>query len=186
MARFPRQYRLVSLLIGTLAIAVLALVFMPIWLTARRVERLGSALRAWGIITQAENDLAGNDLDGNGLRDYWCRDVRGLANIRSRGTTAGLIDDRLAGADDAYQDVRDVYGHIFKMIELDEDDRPLAGPSGFGPEYGVCMYSAREGEFQDTFMTGRDGQPWRLSNGRRPLRKLLRFPASEGWCKFCS
>jgi len=184
MPGFPRQYRLVSLLVGTLLVAVLALVFMPMWLKARRSEQLGAAIRTWGVIFTAEKDLYNQDLDGNRVQDYWCRDIRGLARIRARGSTAGLIDERLAGADDAYVDVRDVYGHVFKMIELDEDEQPLAGPSGFGPRCAFCMYSAREGEFKDTYMWV-DGEPWRLSLGRRSLRKLLRYPASEGWCKFC-
>ena len=183
MPCFPRQYRLVSLLVGALLVAVLALVFMPMWLKARRSDRLHAAIRTFDVIIRAENDLANHDLDGNGAQDYWCRDIRGLARIRARGSTAGLIDERLASADDSYPDARDVYGHVFKMIELDEDDQPLAGPSGFGPRLAFCMYSAREEEFNDTYMSVY-GELWRFWSARRPLKKVLRHPSNEGWSRF--
>jgi hypothetical protein len=168
-------------MIAVCAIALLAIYFLPAWIAARHSSMGRAAVRAFGAIQSAEGDLKYLDLDGNGVRDYWSRDIRGLARIRAKDATGGLIDERLAAADDAYPNAQHVYGHLFRMLESDEDDRPLAGPSGFGSRYAFCMYSAREGVFNSTYMSI-DREPWH-TGGRHILRKIPFVPPAMGWAK---
>ena len=182
MAGFPRQYRLVSLLVGTLLVAVLALVFMPMWLASRRQDMKSASIRGLYSIRDAEDLLAANDLDGNRVRDYWTRDIRGLALFRARGAAAGLIDELLAAADCAYPDARPIHGHLYRMHDMDSYGEPLANAAGMGDNFLVFSRSARFGDFKDIWALssyrghlhrGRDeGQPW---------NQLPAAPSQAGW-----
>ena len=174
-------FTLVDLLIVIGAAGVLAIIFVPPYLKSRKHDTLGAALRAYHSIQEAEDALYSNDLDGNMQMDYWTRDVRSLAAFHAKGMTAGLIDDGMAAADAGHANPRPRFGHIFLMIERDEEGQPLADATGRGPRLIYSMYPAQPWDFDHTWVRVRDHCWYSHRDGGVPLRQWLKRPAADGW-----
>ena len=161
---------LVLLVLGAVGLSLL----VPPFLLARRNETTMRALRGFDAIRHAEERLYSTDLDGNRQMDYWTRDIRGLASFK-------VIDSTLAEADDAHVDVLPHENHVFQMLAVDENGRPLADANGMGERLLYVMYPASDcGPFRHTYLSTCNG-PYRFHE-RNPIRRMI-VPAALGWSR---
>jgi hypothetical protein len=106
------------LLLGILGGAVGA----PRWIDHRRAESDRSAGQALWKLTHAESEFRSQDLDHNGIQDFWTGDVAGFYAY-------GLIPRELAEADTAplhplVPQPIPYHGYYFKALKQDDSETP--------------------------------------------------------------
>ncbi|MBI3099787.1 MAG: hypothetical protein HYY93_16370 [Planctomycetes bacterium] len=83
------------------------------------------------------------DLDGNGTKDYWTRDVAGLVHLATQGSSSLDGDSTLAQADIApgmnYPDSPQApvprFGYFLMAMKFDADGNPLVSPNLAAAEF---------------------------------------------------
>ena len=147
------------------AVVVAALMF-PSIRAARRQSEYRQAEAGLYAIRIAEHGFFDQDMDRNGVRDFWTRDVRGLAQF-------GLLAPEIVAADGAYPDARTCGGHFFAMV--DRVDGKLSSEAGVGPMYAICMYPASSA-FPRTYVLTFLGFYGRANGGAR----VREWPVGDG------
>lgn len=123
------------------------------WRRRVRWDNDSHAYRGRFILLRAEREFFANDVDGNGIRDYWTGDIAGLYRF-------GLIDRDLAAAD-VCPLVAIVpkpvpwHGYYVRMLERDENETPpepyaqvtdpASGKVHHRSKVAVCLYPAEPG-----------------------------------------
>lgn len=104
-------FTLIELMIVIAIIAIIAAIAIPNLLSGRMSANENSATAALKLLTSSEAVWLQQDPDGNGLKDYWTRDVSCLHRMfRADGATkVAFIPIDLAKADNA-EVVDDVFG----------------------------------------------------------------------------
>lgn len=155
-------------------------------------ERLGrTSLRR---IAAAELRFRINDPDGDGVKNYWVRDVAGLHGLEHDGKPIALIDSTIAAADRsphraAYKAVGDgkpVAGYVFRVLdkyvqdgkEHDYDDSSGRNPARFAFAAVPAEYG-RLGRL--TFLVDQGQRVWKKDTRGSVPKVFPEDPAREGW-----
>jgi hypothetical protein len=112
------------------------------------------------LLATVEEDFRQFDRDGNGVKDYWTKDVAGLnylggpAGGSGRSASIQLISRDIAVADAAHfhdmpEGSKPYHGYYFKALELDDSGVPYAQntkPEGFADKsltkFAFCAFPA--------------------------------------------
>lgn len=111
-------FTLIELMIVIAIIAIIAAIAIPNLLSGRMSANENSAVAALKLITSSEAVWLQQDADGNGIKDYWTRDVSCMHRMyRADGSTkVAFIPIDLAKADNA-EVVDDVFGATGPLME---------------------------------------------------------------------
>ena len=151
-----------------LLILLVPLAVFAWWLRERYEARLPiaanerSASGCLRFLATIEEDFRENDRDGNGVHDYWTRDVAGLHKfvVRARSSPAiELIPRSYAEADGASEGARPHNGYYLKALEVDEKTK-----------FGFCAYPAdydRTGRW--TFVINETKKLYRVDTQGKPI-----------------
>jgi len=123
------------------------------WNHLRREQRASNERFACAMLktlATANAQFRGDDLDRNGVQDYWTADVAGLHHLLPPGesTPLRLIEEKIASADPTRAGAKAAAGYWFRAIERDETGAPYAGPGSTGRnrgKFGFCAYPAEYG-----------------------------------------
>lgn len=156
------------------------------------LKTVGTAEQTWRL----------NDLDGNGIQDYWTLDAAGMACLPDgAGNPRQHISMDLARADagsggrylDRLGQPLPKSGYFLRAVVQDADGEPLAvDTDGDGKatsntdHFAFCGYPDEYGEdARFTFLLTDDGALWRKDLGPqgRGIYKLPADPQSEGWSR---
>jgi hypothetical protein len=142
-------------------------------------------------IRNAEETFRNSDSDGNGVADYWTRDVAGLHSLKDRsGQAIFLLDPATAAAD---PDGAPRYnlapapknGYFYKMMVSDPDGEVYQKDDGKTNKnrYGVVAWPAVPGATgRFTFITNEAGKVWKKDTGGKPVVKWPgKDPSKDGW-----
>jgi hypothetical protein len=146
------------------------------WFRMRREARYHfaashrSAAVCLRVLALAEEDFFHNDRDGNGVKDYWTRDVAGLHSLGGPAKPIQLIDPTIAGADGAHPG-KPHHGYYLKALEASADRSPSS--------FGFCAYPAdydRTGRW--TFVVNEAGKIYRVDTEGKPIVRWAPDPAT--------
>ena len=142
-------------------------------------------------IRNAQETFKNSDSDGNGVPDYWTRDVAGLHSLKDRsGQAIFLLDPGTAAAD---PDGAARYnlapapknGYFYKMMVSDPDGEAYQKDDGKTnkTKYGVVAWPAVPGATgKFTFITNESGKVWKKDTQGKPVDKWPgKDPSKEGW-----
>ena len=158
-----------------------------------------SAFTSLWLLAEAEERFRQDDRDGNGVRDYWTLDVRGLFTLLGPtgqpGQTAlvALIPVDLAAADAtqsrSFADRPWPYnGYFFNALDLDEQGAPYAQrttPDGDASrsmtKFAFCAFPADYGRTGVwTYVINEKHELFRVDTGGAPVRRWGE-PHPEAW-----
>ena len=137
-------------------------------------------------IISAQQDFRANDRDGNGLEDFWRKDIAGLYSLRGKdGKPLALIHPSTALADDRPQPGRELgptsvpwCTYRFRVLRFADEKTP-------DPQrWAACAVPGREGDCRYVFIVSHVGLIF-----RKPIEKVRHlelFPADplkDGWEK---
>ena len=99
--RNVRGFTLIELMIVIAIIAIIAAIAIPGLLQSQRASNERSASATLKTLSSAEVDFYSNDRDGNGVKDFWTRDVSGFYTLCPLSSTdpLKLIELSVAAAD---------------------------------------------------------------------------------------
>lgn len=139
-------------------------------------RRAMDALRA---ISDAEEDFRRSDRDGNGVKDYWTADVRGLYwEGRRLDRDIAFADGNGLGAE--LRRPRPCHGYFFCAVQFDgratpaepyrQDTDGTKRPRHHASRYAFCAYPASSGRTGTrTFLIDETRQVVSLDTGGRPV-----------------
>jgi prepilin-type N-terminal cleavage/methylation domain-containing protein len=168
--RQARGFTIVELLIVMTLIALIAAVAIPCLLRAQQAARQANACALMKSMVNHEAVWRSQDLDRNGLADFWVRDVRGFYAISGgAGQPIGLIPLPIAQADrspafaypaPANATVPDK-GYFLQAMASDQTGAPYVDPMlpevTAAPALGACTNRSRFGFTAFPAVYGRDG-----------------------------
>lgn len=145
-------------------------------------------------IAAAELRFRINDDDGDGVKNYWVRDVAGLHGLEAGGKPIALIDSTIAAADRspnraAYKAVSDgkpVAGYVFLALRKyarDGKEHAYADASGRNVNrFGFAAVPARYGRLsRRTFIVDQGQRVWAKDTGGKVPGVFPENPARDGW-----
>jgi uncharacterized protein YukE len=150
------------------------------------------------------------DIDRNGVGDYWTRDIAAFYTAHdAAGNAVKLIDKRFAQADAAparaYPELdkepAPKQGYLFRALKADQEGKCLAdpastpptagnlapGPSTHASRFAFCAYPVRHGEDGVlTFIVSEDGVVWQKDLGpdAKGVDTWPGDPQDSGWTQF--
>lgn len=167
------------------------------WRIQKRHENERMAMQTLNSIRGIQYRFQSDDLDGNGVNDFWTGDLAGLYNLVVKGREIQLVDRALAESDPApckplVSAPRPFHGYYFVALESDDSDGPSKGASfredtGGTPtmgkvhhmtKFGYCAYPAVPGVSGSfVYLIGTNGQIMQFMQGPPPKNWP---PDSEG------
>ena len=151
------------------------------------VQREQNAVSYLRVLGNIEQDFYRNDRDGNGVKDYWTRDVAGLRTVTASLSTAGVaipvLPKDLAEADaahlhDAPGGSAPFQGYYFKVLDFDAAGRPRADRSTTG--FAFCAYPAEYGRSGgSTFVINEQQKVYQVETGGKPVERWA--PDPQTW-----
>lgn len=163
-------------LIGLLAIGY----FLPKYLKERRWANEGAARMAMGILAAAERGYRSQDVDGNGIHDYWTADIAGLLRY-------GMIPRELAEADAAplvplVPQPIPYHGYYFKALVADDSVTPAAAYRQDTDKKSGAVHNLDRFAFV-AYPAGGLGSPKHLwiTNQDGELRSPITVPVPGNW-----
>ena len=196
-------------MLGAVAIACVAVLVWDCrdeWPVGRRTGCERNPAGSLKTIGTSEEDFRDNDRDGNGVKDYWTRDVYSLfALCPPTGGVAPenmikLTEPSLAASDAAYWSnptpvAADVVptgesvGTIspkasYWVVAMERDEYDLPYDSGNGRnlrKFGFCTYPTSVQSGRTTYIVNETGVVWRRETGATPVLQFPREPEAEGW-----
>jgi hypothetical protein len=121
-------------------------------------------------IASAQEDFRANDRDGNGLEDYWRRDVAGLGNLIDR--TVAEADDRpIKSADRRYPRA----GYWFRALRFADERDP--DPQRFA----ACAFPESPSAGRRMFIISHEKQVWWKAAQPGGIEVFPAAPEKEGW-----
>jgi len=180
-----RARRLVQAAVFGLSALIFGGVLLNLAFSGSRASPERIASSSLKTIASAQMDFRSNDRDGNGVMDYWTRDVAGLHDFTpAGGQPMKLVEPSIAAADaTASGEPAPKGGYHFRAMTTGPDG-PYDGGSGRHPScWAVCAYPrkhAKTGKF--TFIVNEEGTIWRKDTSG----PVLAWPADlqgEGWSK---
>lgn len=148
------------------------------------------------LVRQAEQTFRNSDSDGNGVGDYWTRDLAGLFGLKNAsGQPIFLLDPATASADPDGAaryglPKRAKMGYWFRMmitdgegnayaLDGDKDGKAYTNPKRFGIVAYPETYGAT-GRF--TFIVSDDGKIYKKDTFGQPVTRWPgKDPAAQGW-----
>jgi type II secretory pathway pseudopilin PulG len=114
---------LATWVVGILVAIVLAALIVPGFLSSQRASNERSAAAMLKTLTSAESDFRANDRDGNGVPDFWTKDVAGLYHLVPPGSSEPiqLISKDLANADPTRPCAKTMPGYWFEAMDKDQE-----------------------------------------------------------------
>lgn len=167
-------------------IGIIAAIAIPGLLASQRASNERNASASLKTLASAEADFRANDRDGNGVRDFWTGDVRGLYFISARGEAIRLIELSVAQADWAPKEGAGraaKAGYFYAALKLDEEGRPYDGGEGRNREkFAFCAFPARyPSNGRATFLISEENEILMKDTGGKPVVQWPARPAAEGW-----
>ena len=148
------------------------------------------------MLATAQVDFRHNDRDGDGVQNFWVRDVAGLYGIETRGKPIKLTDIRVAGADrssgrGAYKAMREsgpLAGYHFAALKkyvIEGEARPYDNGTGRNPtRFGIAAVPAEYGRYsRKTFIVDHRNVVWARDIGGKIPDLFPRDPAKAGWTR---
>ncbi len=151
-------------------------------------------------IWRAERDFREQDLDKNGVHDFWTADVSGLSRLHADGEAAPISNRNVAGCDDAPLPAGGLLGsspvvpHIvrfhFHMLKFDGNGDPFGvDTDGSGKawhnlqHFAVCAYPAGYGRAagRQTYLVDEKMNLWSKDTDGLPLDRFPKDPEADGW-----
>ena len=153
-----------------LAVVVLAAAGILAFMEVRGRERIRrnerEAFLAMKTLANAERIFRLDDLDDNGLVDYWTGDVAGLRVPQHLG---GLFSAELAGADAGRPNARPYHGYLLLALAGDDPKR-----------FAFCAYPAEYGRSgRTTFIVNQARTVHACDTGGRPIFRWPNVPWAE-------
>lgn len=143
------------------------------------------------LVRNAQETFKNSDSDGNGVPDYWTRDVAGLYALKDRSSQAIFLLDPATAAADPDGAARynlapaPKNGYFYKMMVSDPDGGVYQKDDGKTNKtrYGVVAWPAVPGQSgRFTFITSEAGKVWKKDTGGKPVDKWPgKDPAADGW-----
>jgi hypothetical protein len=185
---------------STATAAIVAAIAIPGLLRARIASNERNAAATLKSLVTSEENFRANDLDGNGVNDYWVGDLSGLGRI----PRSALFDPALPGADRApIPEGREAggaqlgpaptpapkAGYWFQVVPQYEGPDGEARPYSDGKNRNVgrfafCAYPAAwDSTGNHTFFVDENAMVWRKDQRGEPLKVVPRNPAAAGWAK---
>jgi hypothetical protein len=158
-------------------------------LRSRLAANHSNAMAALKSLVVQEGIWRYQDFDGNGVADYWVRDIAAFRAVHDKGgRPVELIDRALAKADAAPAmkypelegDPAPKQGYFFKVVKADGQGNPFVtqdapppkainvppGPSTNATRFAFCAFPAKYGEGGKlTFIVCEDGILWQKDLG---------------------
>jgi hypothetical protein len=154
-------------------------------------------------IVDAETVFHDQDIDGNGIHDWWVGDVSCLHRLRREGKPIGLVGNDLVQADESpLDDAKGLriasierenvtYPYHVAVIPLTSDGTSYARgdseESAFrsGQGFAFCAFPSKYRTYGvDTLIVDQTGVVWRKDIGGARVRQWPRDPEKEGWKKW--
>lgn len=168
-------------------IAIIAAIAIPGLLASQRAANERNAALALKSIASAEFEFRGGDLDGNGIQDFWTRDVQGLSTLNIQGRTLGLIESSIAHADaSAASPLPPVprRGYLFIAMQRDIENKPYDQGQGRNPlRFAFCAYPTQASAGRKTFIVSEEGQVWFALLAGQPVLRWPPNPSGAGFIR---
>lgn len=160
-----------------LLFVVIAAIAIPGFLSSQRASNERSASAILKTIASAEADFFGNDRDGNGVRDFWTKDVAGLFYVVPPGSSVPLmlISPELANADPSRPGAKANPGYWFEALDKDEDGADYR--QGPGKDRNLKRFGFRAYPLDRS--TGREA--FYINDGNTIFRRSTEFPLLTRW-----
>jgi hypothetical protein len=160
----------------------------PALLRSRMSANHSNAGAATKALVTMEAIWRSQDIDKNGVADYWTRDIAGFYAVHNEGKPVALIDKAFARADATpamnYLVLEGgpvaKQGYFFKAIKTDPDGKPYVKPDSLPPKaenapdgpstnssrFAFCAYPDKYGvDGKLTFIVCEDGVVWQKDLG---------------------
>ena len=163
---------------------------------SRRASNERNASATLRSLVTAQADFRYNDRDGDGVKNFWVKDVAGLYGIETRGHALKLIEPSAAAADrtegrGAYKTVRDggpkAGYHFVALKKYVDDGEGIAYDDGTGKNplrFGFAAVPATYGQLsRTTFIIDVRNVAWSKNTGGKVPDRFPADPAKEGWTR---
>ena len=163
-------------------------------ITSQRGANERNATAGLREMSTAQVDFHSSDRDGDGIKNYWVKDVAGLYGIRSDGKAIQLISKESAQADltagrGEYESIKDAFPrtgyHFVALKQYVQKGKPRAYDDGTGRHafrYGFAAIPAKYGrESTKTYIINQEIDIfWKDTDGKTPSA-FPEDPSKEGW-----
>ena len=173
----PKPPSLATWIVGIVLVVILAALIVPGLMSSQRASNERSAAAMLKTLTSAESDFRANDRDGNGVQDFWTKDVAGLYHLVPPGTSEPirLISKDLSNADPTRPGAKAMPGYWFEAMDKDQDGLDYRQGSGKDRNPTRLGFFARP----EDRSTGRN--VFYINEGNTIFKEPLEAPLRRQW-----